>query len=256
MDLSLIIPVFNEESRLEESLKKIIEYNRKLNAELIFVDDGSTDGTLAILEEYKKSKMLRVVRVWPNRGKGNAVRSGVLASHGNHILFMDADLATPLDEIPRILALAAESDIVIGSRNLRHNNVHRKFIRLIAGKLFDLFKKIIIPLPVSDSQCGFKIFTREAAFALFPKSKIERWSFDAEILYLASKLGFSIRELPVRWEEKEGSRVKLLRDAVLMTKDLIRIRYYDLLGNYNLNLQRLNLQLETERTNEKREDRN
>jgi len=250
MQLSIIIPVYNEEKRIGQSLQKIMDFReRELDeAEVIFVDDGSTDRTLKILTENKNNN-IRIVRVWPNKGKGNAVRAGVLEANGGIIIYMDSDLATPLEEISRILEAIKDDDIAIGTRFLDKNNVKRDLLRAIAGQIFSIIKSMILPLRISDTQCGFKAFKGNVAKELFALSKVQRWSFDAEILFLAKKFGYTIKEISVSWQEKGDSKVRLLRDSIQMIKDLLLIRYSDLTGQYELPID-----LQNNNLNEKQEN--
>lgn len=234
--LSIIIPVYNEERKIADTLLSLLEFLKyhRLEAEIIMVDDGSTDRTLWIAERF--IKLIKIIPVYPNKGKGFAIKTGVTAASGDLVLFMDADLATPLTEIPKILKkiINENADIVIGSRGLVRNQVKRTLFRSIAGKIFVLISHLLIPLPHKDTQCGFKIFRREVAKEIFNRAKISRWAFDMEILFLARKMGLKVLEMPVVWREMAGSKVRMFRDAILMTKDLLAIRFFDLSRKYDL----------------------
>lgn len=235
-NLSLVIPVYNEEKRIKPTLEKILEFNRINNfaSEIIIVDDGSNDGTSFILGLFQN--IIKVITLPENHGKGYAIKRGMLAAGGENILFMDADLATPLFEITNICEKAKLSgaDIVIGSRKHRGNTVKRTALRRFIGFVFEKTANFLLPLDFTDTQCGFKLFKKNAALDIFTKTKIERWSFDRELLFLAKKMNFNVEELPVSWEEKAGSKVQIWRDAFIMVRDLIKIRLYDLADAYEI----------------------
>lgn len=232
-ELSIIIPVYNEEKRIGKTLIELAKFIKQKNIapEVIVVDDGSSDHTPILLERFKN--LIKIITVNPNRGKGNAIRLGVLEAKGQKILFMDADLATPLFEIERFLDEFKESDnILIGSRS--SSQAKRTPFRAFAGFVFKLVCDFILSLPQEDTQCGFKLFSRQAAKDLFSQAKINRWGFDIEILYLAKKSNYIVRELPVAWEDKPGSTVRMFRDTYLMIKDLIKIRINQFNGDYSI----------------------
>lgn len=228
--LSIVIPAYNEEKRIVGSLNQLFLYldSEKITAEIIVVDDGSTDQTFKLLCPFKDK--IKIISVWPNRGKGYAVKRGVFKASGELILFFDADLATPLSEIGEFIRFSEltsyQYDLLIGSRDLSRITVHRTLFRALIGQIFKLISHLILPLEVKDSQCGFKMMKREVAVEIFKKARIERWAFDLEVLYLAQKKGCRIIEIPVAWTEKSGSRIKLLRDGIRMLSDLFKIRYY------------------------------
>ncbi|MFA7253155.1 MAG: dolichyl-phosphate beta-glucosyltransferase [Patescibacteria group bacterium] len=233
MELSIIIPVYNEEKRIGKTLSELQEYlsKCKLEYEVIVVDDGSTDQTSFMLYRYKS--FIKILPVWPNRGKGHAIRLGMLMASGQKILFMDADLATPLYEVKKILQISGDYDLVIGSRSDQKIAKRERF-RSLCAKIFNSVTKVIFPLQIKDTQCGFKLFTNAAAKEIFSRARINRWAFDIEVLFLAKKLGFSIGEQSVAWEEKAGSKVRMFRDASRMIVDLVRIRIYNLFDFYHL----------------------
>ncbi|HOX41798.1 MAG TPA: glycosyltransferase family 2 protein, partial [bacterium] len=232
-ELSIIIPAYNEERRIRETLIRVLAYRIKerLDAEIIVVDDGSTDRTAEILEEFRDE--LVVIKINPNRGKGFAVKSGVMAASGKIILFMDADLATDLSEIKASLKDFKRdgANILIGVRN--QSSAKRTLIRSIVGKSFALISNIILPLKVKDSQCGFKVFQSLVAKEIFVQLKANRWTFDKEILFIAQKSNLKIVERPVKWQERGNSTVRLSRDIFVMLYELIKIRANGLLGRYN-----------------------
>ena len=222
--LTVIIPAYNEEKRLGPNLEPVLKYLHKnfSDFELIIVDDGSTDNMAksvrkAILSEPKA----RLISYKPNRGKGFAVRKGVLASVGKQVLFMDADMSTPLTEIPNILKMLKTSDIVIGSRGKSDAPPFRQ----LASIVFDQIKYLLVGLrEFKDTQCGFKAFDGDIARKLFAKSQVDRFMFDVEILYLAQKMNCKIIEMPVAWADMPDSKVRFWEGVVNMFRDLWRIR--------------------------------
>jgi dolichyl-phosphate beta-glucosyltransferase len=232
MHLSIIIPAYNEAQRLGAGLPAILAYldARTPGCELIVVDDGSADGTAAVVSAALAGRpRARLISYPQNRGKGFAVRQGVLASAGAAVLFMDADLSTPLDEIPRLLGvLAAErADIVIGSRGLPEADIRVRppLHRQAASFLFDQIKYALVGLRrFRDTQCGFKVFRGPVARQLFALSRVDRFMFDVEILYLAERAGLRIHEMPVAWADMPGSKVRFWEGVVNMFRDLWRIR--------------------------------
>lgn len=236
LDLSVVIPAFNEQARLPRTLAAIERFLTAQGwpAEVIVVNDGSSDGTAAAARSFPSSFPLRVLENPSNRGKGFSVRHGVLASRGNWILFTDADLSAPITEIAKLhAALQAGADIAIGSRAqaalITH---HQSRFREAAGRLFNRCVVISLGLPFRDTQCGFKLFRREAAASIFPLQRIEGWGFDPELLFLARQQGWRVAEVPVRWSHAEGAKIRLLRDSVRMFADLARIRWNATRGHY------------------------
>ena len=227
--LSVVIPAFNEEKRLPQSLATVLDFLKKqpYESEIIVSDDGSQDRTVTLAVERLKGFPHQILVTSQNRGKGHAVRQGMLAAQGDHILFTDADLSTPIEEVTKFLPyLEKDQDIVIGSRALPGSQVevHQNFFREAMGKIFNLIAQIWTFKSIHDSQCGFKCFRREAAHRLFNLQKLDGFSFDVEIVFLAQKLGFRLLELPVIWRNSAQSRVQVLRDPLLMFWDVLRIR--------------------------------
>lgn len=229
-ELTVIIPAYNEEQRLGPRLGQVLEYLRVNYPafELIVVDDGSHDGTAALVQAVLGAEpRARLITYQPNRGKGYAIRQGMLASHGAQVIFMDADLSTPLDEIPRALAHLQQAPIVIGSRDRPDagRRVHRPFHRRLASGVFKGVRYLMVGLwHLSDTQCGFKAYRGEVARQLYTLAQIDRFMFDVEILYLADRAHVPVIELPVRWTNAPGSTVRFWEGLVHMARDLWRIR--------------------------------
>ncbi len=228
--LSVVVPAYNEEARLDFSLKQICSFLRKqpYASEVIFVDDGSTDRTVALAKRELAGFPHTILKNETNRGKGSAVRKGMLAAKGKFVLFTDADLSTPIEEAASFLrSLQGDYDVVIGSRALDESKVevHQAFLREFMGKIFNRLARLLTFHKIRDSQCGFKGFRREAARELFSAQKMDGFSFDVEIVYLAQRKGLRILEAPVTWRNSPQSRVRLLGDPVRMFWDLVRIRW-------------------------------
>ena len=229
--LSVIVPAYNEEKRIPATLHKIQDYLsvQPFDSEIIVVDDGSQDQTVEVSRRKLKDFNHKVIESHVNEGKGSAVQKGMLAGMGKYLLFSDADMSTPIEEVERFIQYFEKDgyDCVIGSRALpkSHITIHQNGMRELMGKVFNRVARLMSFKGIRDSQCGFKCFKREAAQDLFSRQKIKGFSFDAEILYLAQRRGYRILETPVEWHHVEQSRVQLLRDPLLMFKDLIRIRW-------------------------------
>ena len=228
--LSLVVPAYNEAERLPPSLARMREH---LDAggeeyEVIVVDDGSADDTYAAACALADGwPQLSVVRFDRNRGKGAAVREGMLRARGEHRLFTDADLSTPLEELPRLRAeLQGSTHVAIASRGLVDSQieVHQQMRRELMGRTYNRLLQLIVLPGIHDSQCGFKVFTADAAVACFEPLRTMRFGFDAEVLLRAQALGWRIAEVPVRWRHVEASRVNSVRDASRMLFDLLLLR--------------------------------
>ena len=226
-------------ARIPSSLRQIVEFldGRGQPYEILVVDDGSTDQTAACVEAFARVReQVRLVRCPTNRGKGAAVRTGMLQAQGDYILFTDADLSAPIAELDRLLEpLQNGYDVAFGSRALKREwiTVHQSGFRETAGKLFNLALRTITGLPFQDTQCGFKAFRKQAAQHLFAQQTIDRFGFDGEVLYLARKFGYRTVEVPVHWAHSEGSKVHLLRDGLRMAADLLQVRWNDWSGKYS-----------------------
>jgi dolichyl-phosphate beta-glucosyltransferase len=249
-ELSIVIPAYNEEARLPRTLARIREYfcARRVPAdlapgftlaqiEIVVVDDGSQDGTARITEEFaRQNPNVRLVSNGENHGKGYSVRHGMLEARGRLALFTDADLSSPIEEIEKLLAaLAAGSDVAIGSRALDRSliSIHQSRLREWAGITFNGFVRLFTGLPFYDTQCGFKMFSREPARIVFEQQRIEGFGFDPEVLFLAKRQGLRTAEVPVRWAHDPATKVHVIRDSLLMFGDLIYIRWNWLLGRYS-----------------------
>lgn len=236
--LSVIIPAYNEESRLISTLSRIEEYLRRQPYlyELIVVNDGSRDNTAGVALEWKPDGCpLKVIDRKENRGKGYSVREGGTLAQGEYILFSDADLSTPIEEVEKFLPLLKGGmEVVIGSRSLRDSEivVHQPFHREMMGRVFNGMVRFLAVKGIVDTQCGFKSFSRKAVEKIFPLCLIEGFAFDVEILFLARKFGFSIKEVPVRWFNAPGSSVNPVRDSLAMLKEIFQIRINEWTGKY------------------------
>jgi dolichyl-phosphate beta-glucosyltransferase len=236
---SIVIPAYNEASRLGATLEKVLAYIHAQNwdAEVIVVNDGSRDQTAAIVQSFAaKDPALHLVENPGNRGKGYSVRNGMLHARGRIVIFSDADLSSPIEETPKLLAALENGvDIAIGSRWLRAETQTQRqpFYRQVFGRVFNLMLRLSLGLQFADTQCGFKAFKRAAVEAIFPLQKIERWGFDPEILFLARKFGFKVKEVPVAWGHSGETRIHPLVDGSRMFAEMLHIRWFDLTGKYD-----------------------
>ena len=239
MTLSIVIPAYNEERRLPATLDVIftwLDASPYCDAEVLIVDDGSADSTAALVESRAATEpRLLLVQNPGNRGKGFAIRHGMLQAKGDWILFSDADLSAPIGELPKLLAAAQEQSaaIAIGSRALDRSliGVHQSQWREMSGIFFNRIMRLITGLPFADTQCGFKLFRRDAARRVFPLQRLDGFSFDVEDLFVAHTLGIPTIEVPVRWNNVEGTKVGMLQ-GVASFLDLLRIRWNWLQGHY------------------------
>ena len=229
--LSVVVPAFDEERRLGATLKRMLAYfdEQGYPFEILVVDDGSADGTAKLVETISSCRPeVSLLSYKPNRGKGHAVRYGMLRAQGDRILFSDADLATPIEEVEKLSAKLNEGyQIAIGSRDIEGSELikHQSWLREQGGKTFNKMVQAIAVPGIHDTQCGFKLFTRASALAIFSRTQVDHFAFDVEMLYLAIHLfGYKVCEVPVRWAHQEGSKVVFLRDAFRMAKTLFKIR--------------------------------
>jgi glycosyltransferase involved in cell wall biosynthesis len=229
--LSLVIPAYNEAHRLPRTLTRVREYldSQGEDYEVIVVDDGSRDETVALAEEAAACwPQLTVVGMGVNRGKGAAVRTGMLGARGEHRAFSDADLSTPIDELPRLRErLDGVCAVAIASRALPASDVsvHQPGRRELMGRMYNRLLRVAALPGLYDTQCGFKVFTADAAERCFGPLKTMRFGFDAEVLLRARRLGWTVAEVPVRWSHMEDSRVNPLRDSARTLLDLFRLRF-------------------------------
>jgi dolichyl-phosphate beta-glucosyltransferase len=236
---SIVVPAYNERARIGRTLDNILEYLRaqSWSAEIVVVDDGSRDETFSFVSQMaEENPELRIIQNPGNKGKGFAVRSGMLNARGEILLFTDADLSSPISEAPRLLAaLEKGADVAIGSRWLDPSlQFQRQSLKRQAlSRLYNLFLRTVLWLPYRDTQCGFKAFTRQAAQMIFPQQRIPRWGFDPEIIFLAHRMRLKIAEVPVRWGHDDGSKISPLRDGIRMAADTMKIRWHALKGDYS-----------------------
>ncbi len=230
MFLSVIVPVYNEEKTIEGTLRKMSEYLQKNDwkYEIIVVDDGSRDTTRKVVENYKKRNThIKLLRNEVNRGKGYAVKKGIFEANGKYLFFSDADLSTPIEEVEKLLKWLEQGyDVAIGSRGLPESEIetHQPWYRETMGRIFNLLVQAIVMRGIKDTQCGFKCFKKEVALNLFRQQKIDGFAFDTEILFLARKHNYKIREVPIRWINSPITRVHPIYSSFQMLKDLMRIK--------------------------------
>lgn len=226
--LSIIIPLYNEQRRLKK-LAQIYAFfdQQKFRYEIILINDGSTDNTLGALNKLAKKNKFTLITYEKNRGKGFAVKEGMLAAKGKYLLFTDIDLSTPIDEFDKFYPHLKKTNILIGSRKIKGSILQKRqgFVRENLGKGFTFLSQVTLNVYLSDFTCGFKCLPKEAAKKIFSKQKIERWGFDPEILFLAKKFGYEIIEIPVKWSNDPKTRVRFPQDIIRSLLDLCRIRY-------------------------------
>lgn len=241
LELSIVIPAYNEEKRLPRALARLRDYFAARGAssadyEILVVDDGSRDATPKIAQDWTGLlPSLRLVSNGRNRGKGYSVRHGMLEARGRLALFTDADLSSPMEELEKLLtAVRAGNQVAIGSRALDRSLIetHQSVLREVAGMIFNGFVRLFTGLPYHDTQCGFKIFVREPCRIIFEQQRIEGFGFDPEILFLAKRHGLRSAEVPVRWAHDPATKVRVVRDSLRMFGDLIYIRWNWLRGLY------------------------
>jgi dolichyl-phosphate beta-glucosyltransferase len=235
--LSVVIPAYNEEKRIGSTLKKIIEFfnAKKSNYEIIVVDDGSKDNTVNIIKDIFRNE-IKIIANKKNKGKGYSVRSGFLSANGKYLLFSDADLSTPIEEADKLSkALRGDFQVIIGSRALKDSDVlvHQPIYRELMGKIFNVFVKLICLGGIKDTQCGFKLFTARAGKEICKLQRLDRFSFDVEMLFIAKKKGYKISEVPIRWSNDPETKVGAIKDSINMFKDLLIIRWNNFRGFYN-----------------------
>ena len=236
---SIVIPAYNEGTRLGPTLEKVLQFvhGQGWDVEVIVVNDGSRDNTAELVRSFAaRDPIVRLVENPGNRGKGYSVRNGMLSAQGGIILFSDADLSSPIEEMPKLLdAVASGADIAIGSRwlNAELQTQRQSMHRQLFGRIFNLLLRMTLSLQFADTQCGFKAFTRRASQKIMPLLQIERWGFDPEILFLARKFSFRVQEVPVRWGHNGDTRINPVADGARMFGEMLRIRWNDLTGRYD-----------------------
>lgn len=235
--LSIVVPVYNEHGRLERSLSALASFcDRRGAADVVIVNDGSTDDSVAMATRFaRQDPRIRVIDEGGHQGKGATVRRGMLAATGDWILFTDADLSTPLEEVDTLLRAAEQASAVgaIGSRAVDRSlvGVHQARAREWSGRFFNVVMRGMIGLSFKDTQCGFKLYRRDAAGAIFSRQRLPGFAFDVEDLYIAARLNLRIVEVPVRWNDAGASSVTLASGGRAFA-DLLRIRWHALRGDY------------------------
>src|SRR5689334_8567076 len=248
-ELTIVVPAYNESARLAKTLVTILKYlnDQRLSSELIVVDDGSSDDTSAVAEKSMASPgavATRVIRYEPNRGKGFAVRTGLLAASADIALFSDADLSSPITETPKLIEpiRSGHADLTFGSRALDRSliGVHQSWRREQGGRVFNLLVRIATGLPYWDTQCGFKAFRMNVCRPLIEAAQIDRFGFDVELIYLAHLAELRLREIPVRWDHTAGgpldSSGNYSRDSLRMISEVRRIQRNAARGLYDASL--------------------
>jgi glycosyltransferase involved in cell wall biosynthesis len=231
--ISIVVPAYNEERRLGATLDALAGYlagRRFAFAEILVVDDGSSDATAALVERRRaENPSIRLLRNPGNRGKGYAVRHGMLEAAGDWILFTDADLSAPIEELDKLEAATGRerAEVAIGSRALDRSLIarHQPGLRETAGRFFNLVMRLVTGLPFRDTQCGFKLFEARAAREIFRRQRLDGFGFDVEALFIARRLGFRVAEVPVRWSDVEGTKVSMLSGLAAFV-DLARVRLH------------------------------
>ncbi len=239
MTLSIVIPAYNEERRLPSTLDAVFRWldsSPYADSEVLVVDDGSRDGTARVVRERAAIEpRIRLLDNPGNRGKGYAVRHGMTKAAGDWILFTDADLSAPIEELPKLLQAAKDHDaaVAIGSRALDRNliGVHQSRLRELSGIVFNRVMRLLTGLPFADTQCGFKLYRRDAARKIFPLQRLEGFGFDVEDLFIATRLHYTCIEVPVRWNNVEGTKVSIM-SGLRSFLDLITIRWNGFRGMY------------------------
>jgi dolichyl-phosphate beta-glucosyltransferase len=237
LHLSVVLPAYDEAERIGAGVERVLSHlaRRPYGSELIVVSEGSRDATA---EQARKAggDAVQVIEYARNRGKGYAVRTGVAAARGAHVLFSDADLSTPIQEADRLLAMHAQGyEVVFGSRALPDSDVRvrQPWWRQSMGRTFNQVVRRTARVAMRDTQCGFKSFERTAARRIFERARIDRYAFDVELLWIATRLGCRVGELPVAWVNDPHSKVHPVRDSLRMLWDVARIRWLDQRGAYD-----------------------
>lgn len=235
--LSVVIPAYKEEKRLRRTLPEFLGFasSFRMPVELVFVDDGSPDDTFKVIQKAIEGlKNARLIRMPINQGKGAATRKGMLSARGAFRIFADADNSTPIWQVEKLLEVADEKTVAIGSRYVLGSQIKRKqpFYRVIGGRVLNFLIRIILLPDIKDTQCGFKLFPQRAVEEIFPKLRLTRFSFDLEVLSLAKALGYRIKEVPIEWEDSPHGTVDPVKDGLKLLLDAIRIKLYLMRGDY------------------------
>jgi glycosyltransferase involved in cell wall biosynthesis len=248
-EISIVIPTYNEEKRgIKKNLAAVVDFleSENYDYEVLVADDGSTDNTVAVAEEFSRGKERVKILKLPHRGKGATVRDGLLAAQGKYLLFSDADLATPIDELKRLLNWVREGyDVAIASREgVGAQRENEPYYRHLIGRVFNLFVKLVALGGIEDTQCGFKLFKAAVAKDILKRLQIYSQeetdklaepyfgAFDVEILFIARKLGYKIKEVPVTWYHAGTKNLNFLRNSWGMARDVLRVRLNDWKGLY------------------------
>jgi glycosyltransferase involved in cell wall biosynthesis len=233
--LSIVVPAYNEAGRIRDTLERLCGFkeSKPYSIELVVVDDGCTDQTGEIVSQFPG---IRLVRNDRNRGKGFTVRHGVLEARGKFVLFTDADLSAPIEEVDKLLSAIKSSgaDAAVGSRALQREliGIHQPWFRDMAGRFFNLLVRLFTGLRLHDTQCGFKLFKRSSTRRAFERMRVEGFGFDPELLFLIERGGGRVVEVPVRWNDNPATKVRFLRDCARMFLDLIAVRWRNFTGKY------------------------
>lgn len=236
--LSVVIPAYNEAERIGPTLEATGAFfaSQGIAYEIIVVDDGSIDSTAEVVNGYAaRDDRIRLISYSANRGKGHAVRTGVLEAKTDTVLLTDADLATPIAEFEKLRqAVRNGCDIVVGSRALKDSEIEgwRPWYRVLSGKIFNRIVQLLTVPGIHDTQCGFKLFAGQSAGEIFSRARVDGFGFDVETLFLARKLGYRIGEIAVRWSNSPATKVSVLRDTLPMLWEVLRVRLYDWTRQY------------------------
>ena len=235
--LSIVVPAYNEENRLRKTLPEFLKFlaDSKKPVEIIFVDDGSSDNTSEVIRKSTEGlESARLIKLPVNRGKGAAIRDGMLVARGKFRIFADADNSTPIWQAGELLKAANERTVVIGSRYVSGSQIKIKqpFYRVVGSRFLNLIIRIILLPDIRDTQCGFKLFPQRAVEEIFPKIRLTRFSFDLEVLALAKEFGYRIKEVPIEWKDSPHSTVDPVKDGLKLLRDAIRVKIHLMRGDY------------------------
>jgi dolichyl-phosphate beta-glucosyltransferase len=228
MELSVIIPCYNEEKNIQETIiqtNSLLKKNKTIKKfEIICIDDGSTDDTRDVILKQKIPNVI-LNKKRKNFGKGYSVKQGMMMAKYNTAIFFDADRATPINEVNKFISYPEEFDILIGSRMSKESKAKRTLLRGLAGKTFLTINNLILGTNFKDTQCGFKMFNLSKTKKIFELQKTNGFAFDAEILYLAKKFKYKIKEIPISWKEADNSSINLAKESIKMFMQLLKIRF-------------------------------